>query len=143
MKKEAPMSLTKSFLLFCIAFVLLITTAPIGFMYTLLRQLLKTNLKKLSIFFLDMAIAIDNTGNVLMQFLLNDLLLIKHKDSYFFGNKKETISSVIGKNSLTHTLSPTGRALNSLLNWIDKNHSLNSIIYDVKFWAKDLGGSGY
>lgn len=139
MKKEVPMSLPKSFLLFCIAFVLLITTAPIGFMYTLLTQLLKTNLKKLSIFFLDMAIAIDNTGNVLMQFLLNDLLLIKNKDSYYFGNKKETISSVIGKNSLTHTLSPIGRALNSLLNWIDKNHSLNSIIYDVKHWAKDLG----
>mgnify|MGYP003339481315 FL=1 len=139
MKKDAPMSLPKSFLLFLIAFVLLVSTAPIGFLYALLRNLFFGGIKKLNIFFLDAAIAIDNTGNVMMQYLLNDLLLIKHKDSYYFGNKKETISSVIGKNSLTHTLSPLGKALNAFLNWLDKNHSLNSIIYDVKFWLNENG----
>jgi hypothetical protein len=53
-----------------------------------------------------------------------------------FGNKKETISSVIGKNKLTNTLSPLGKALNAFLNYIDKNHSLNSIIYDVKAYLE-------
>jgi len=67
-----------------------------------------------------------------MQHLLNDTLLIKNTNSYQFGNKKETISSVIGKNKLTNTLSPLGKALNAFLNYIDKDHSLNSIIYDVK-----------
>jgi hypothetical protein len=45
---------------------------------------------------------------------------------------------VIGKNSLTNTLSPLGRALNSFLNFLDKDHSLNSIIYDVKAWKDKM-----
>ncbi len=85
MKKEPTMPLLKSFLLFCIAFV----------------------------------------------------LLIKRPTTYYFGNKKENISSVIGKNSLTNTLSPLGKALNAFLNWIDKDHSFNSIIYDMRRWARD------
>jgi 8-oxo-dGTP diphosphatase len=139
MKKEPTMSLLKSFLLFCIAFVLLITTAPIGFFYALLRQFFSGKLKTLNVFFIEVAIAIDNTGNVMMQYLLNDLLLIKRPTTYYFGNKKETISSVIGKNSLTNTLSPLGKALNAFLNWIDKDHSFNSIIYDVRLWASNKG----
>jgi hypothetical protein len=135
MKNEPTMSLFKSFLLFCIAIVLLIFTTPIGFFYALLRQLFFGKLKTLSVFFLEVAISIDNTGNVLMQYLLNDLLLIKSPTTYYFGNKKETISSVIGKNSLTNTLSPLGKALNDFLSWIDKDHSFNSIIYDVRLWA--------
>ena len=139
MKKDPTMSLLKSFLLFCIAIVLLITTAPIGFFYALLRQLFFGKLKTLSEFFLEVAISIDNTGNVMMQHLLNDLLLMKRPTTYYFGIKKETISSVIGKNSLTNTLSPLGKALNAFLNWIDKDHSFNSIMYDVRRWARDKG----
>ena len=135
MKKEPTMSLLKSFLLFCIAIVLLIFTTPIGFFYALLRQLFFGKLKSLSVYFLEVAISIDNTGNVMMQYLLNDLLLIKRQETYYFGNKKETISSVIGKNSLTNTLSALGKDLNAFLNWIDKDHSFNSIIYDVRLWV--------
>ena len=135
MKKEPTMSLLKSFLLFCIAIVLLIFTTPIGFFYALLRQLFFGKLKSLSVYFLEVAISIDNTGNVMMQYLLNDLLLIKRQETYYFGNKKETISSLIGKNSLTNTLSALGKALNAFLNWIDKDHSFNSIIYDVRLWV--------
>ena len=137
MKKELTMSLLKSFLLFCIAIVLLIFTTPIGFFYALLRQLFFGKLKSLSVYFLEVAISIDNTGNVMMQYLLNDLLLIKRQETYYFGNKKETISSVIGKNSLTNTLSALGKALNAFLNWIDKDHSFNSIMYDVRLWARN------
>ena len=135
MKEEYTMSFLKSFLLFCIAFVLLICTAPFGFFYALLRQLFFSKLKSLSIYFLEVAISIDNTGNVMMQHLLNDLLLVKRQETYYFGNKKETISSVIGKNSLTHTLSPLGKALNAFLNCMDKDHSFNSIMYDVRLWV--------
>ena len=105
----------------------------------MLRQLFFGKLKSLSVYFLEVAISIDNTGNVMMQHLLNDFLLIKQKETYYFGNKKETISSVIGKNSLTNTLSPLGKALNAFLNWIDKDHSFNSIIYDLRLWARDKG----
>ena len=132
MKKDATTGFIKSFLLFGIAFVLLVTTTPIGFVYALLRQLFVGKIKTLQIYFIEVALALDNAGNVIMQHLLNDTLLIKNTNTYQFGNKKETISSVIGKNHLTNTLSPLGKALNSFLNFIDKDHSLNSIIYDLK-----------
>ena len=136
MKKGATTGFIKSFLLFGIAFVLLITTTPIGFVYALLRQLFVGKIKTLQIYFIEVALALDNAGNVIMQHLLNDTLLIKNTNTYQFGNKKETISSVIGKNHLTNTLSPLGKALNSFLNFIDKDHSLNSIIYDVKAYLE-------
>ena len=136
MKINNTDNLFKSFLLFCIAFVLLITTAPIGFFYALVRQIIFEKVKTLSLFFTEVALVLDEAGNVVMQHLLNDTLLIKNKNTYYFGNKKETISSVIGKNSLTGTLAPLGKALNSFLNFIDKGHTLNSIIYNVKRWEE-------
>ena len=132
MKNNSLIHFLKSLLLFCIAFVLLVTTAPIGFVYTLIRQIVLFKLQWLSIYFTEVAIALDAAGNVMMQHLLNDTLLIKKEPTYYFGNKKETISSVLGKNSLTNTLSFLGKALNAFLNLIDYGHSLNSIQYDVR-----------
>jgi hypothetical protein len=134
MIQTSRMPLFKSLLLFWIAFILFFTTAPIGFLYAIIRQSLVKRMHSLSVYFLELALALDNAGNVLMQHVLNDALLIKNQNTYFFGNKKETISSVIGKNLVTNTLSSTGHLLNTFLHWIDKDHSLNSINYDVKLW---------
>ncbi len=134
MKTRAPQGILMSLVLFCIALLLVITTAPFGFLYALIRQTCSSKAKSLNVYFVEVALVLDEVGNVMMQHLLNDLLLIQKEHTYFFGNKSETISSVIGKNSLTNTLSPLGRALNSFLNFLDKDHSLNSIIYDVKTW---------
>jgi hypothetical protein len=134
MIKSTPMPLFKSLLLFCIAFVLFFSTAPIGFLYAVIRQSMVKRVHSLSIYFLELALALDNAGNVLMQHVLNDALLIRNENTYLFGNKMETISSVIGKNLVTLTLSPAGLMLNRLLHWIDKDHSLNSINYEVRLW---------
>ena len=136
MNKSHTINFLKSILLFLIALILLTTTAPIGFIYTIIRQLIVNKAKTLSLYFTEIALVLDEAGNVIMQHILNDFLLIKKWDTYYFGNKKETISSVIGKNYMTKTLSPLGIALNSFLNFIDKGHSLNSIMYDVKAWEQ-------
>ena len=138
MKKREPHSFLMSFLLFCVALLLVITTAPIGFLYAIIRQTSSSKSKSLNVYFIEVALVLDEVGNVTMQHLLNDILIIKNDQAYFFGRKDETISSVIGKNSLTNTLSPLGRALNSFLNFLDKDHSLNSIIYDVKSWKDKM-----
>ncbi len=138
MKKREPHSFLMSFLLFCVALLLVITTAPIGFLYAINRQAFSSESKSLHVYFIEVALVLDEVGNVTMQHLLNDILIIKNDQAYFFGRKDETISSVIGKNSLTNTLSPLGRALNSFLNFLDKDHSLNSIIYDVKAWKDKM-----
>ena len=140
MIQSSRMSLFKSSLLFCIAFVLFFTTAPFGFLYAVIRQSLAKRVHSLSVYFLELALALDNAGNVLMQHVLNDALLIKNQSTYLFGNKMETISSVIGKNLVTLTLSPTGHLLNNFLHWIDKDHSLNSINYEVKLWKAQNEG---
>ena len=132
MDQKEMMPLWKSLLLFLVASFLLVTTAPFGFLYAVIKQSMVKQLHSLSVYFLELAIAIDNLGNALMQHVLNDALLIKNEKTYYFGNKLETISSVIGKNSLTGTLSFLGLRLNAFLHWIDANHSLNSINYDVK-----------
>lgn len=137
MTKPAYMPLWKSLLLFCIAIVLFLTTAPFGFLYAVIRQGIVKQVSSLAIYFLELALALDNAGNVLMQHVLNDTLLIKKEETYYFGNKLETISSVIGKNSLTHTLSTAGKWLNRFLDWIDKDHSLNSIIYELRIWKEE------
>lgn len=137
MKNNIVLDFLKSLLLFGIAFILLVTTAPIGFVYTLVRQIVLLKIRWLSIYFTEVAIALDAAGNVMMQHLLNDMLLIKKESTYYFGNKKETISSVLGKNELTNTLSGIGKVLNAFLNLIDNGHALNSIQYDVKRWRAD------
>ena len=128
------MPLWKSFSLFCIAMILFFITAPFGFLYAVIRQSCIKSVNSLSVYFLELALALDNAGNVLMQHVLNDLLLTKNDKTYLFGNKMETISSVIGKNLVTHTLNPMGIALNAFLHWLDKDHSLNSINYEVRLW---------
>ncbi len=138
MKTREPRSILMSFLLFCVALLLVITTAPIGFLYAFIRQTCSSKAKSLNVYFIEVALVLDEVGNVTMQHLLNDTLLIKTPATYQFGNKDETISSVIGKNSLTNTLSPLGSALNIFLNFLDKDHSLNSIIYDVKAWKDKM-----
>ena len=45
MKKDTTTGFIKSFLLFGIAFVLVVTTTPIGFLYALLRQLFVGKIK--------------------------------------------------------------------------------------------------
>jgi len=134
MIKSTPMPLFKSLVLFCIAMVLFFITAPFGFLYAVIRQTFAKSVNSLSVYFLELALALDNAGNVLMQHVLNDVLLIKNQNTYFFGNKMETISSVIGKNLVTHTLSPVGILLNAFLHLLDKDHSLNSINYEVRLW---------
>ena len=136
MDKKETMPLWKSLLLFLVASLLLVTTAPFGFLYAVIRQSIVKRVHSLSVYFLELAIAVDNLGNALMQHVLNDALLVKNDKTYYFGNKLETISSVIGKNSVTGTLSFLGLRLNAFLHWIDANHSLNSINYDIKRWKQ-------
>jgi len=121
-----------SLLLFLIAIFLLSVTAPIGFVFALLQKLFTRKIQLLRDYLLEVALVLDQAGNVIMQHFLNAVLLKNSPNAYLFGNKKETISSVIGKNSLTNSLTRMGQLLNGFLNAIDKNHTLNSIEENIK-----------
>jgi hypothetical protein len=130
--KERKKGIFTSFLLFLIAIFLLSVTAPIGFIFALLQKLFTRKIQSLRDYLLEVALVLDQAGNVIMQHFLNAVLLKKSPNAYLFGNKNETISSVIGKNSLTDSLTSMGQLLNGFLNAIDKNHTLNSIEENIK-----------
>lgn len=51
-------------------------------------------------------------------------------DGYQFGDKKHTISYVIGRNRITKTLSPKGRAIDRFLDRIQLYHTLRSVKHE-------------
>jgi hypothetical protein len=71
------------------------------------------------------AISLDKYGNRSYRTLFNLYLIKKH--GYKFGNGNETISSVLGKNQLSNTLTKKGMLLATILNFIDTNHCIKSI----------------
>lgn len=116
--------------LFLISLLLFIVTVPFGLAYGLLHGLFKKGITGIGEFLLKIAISIDQLGNVAMQHLLN-LLWIK-KTGYKFGNRDETISSALGRNNRLGTLTGLGRFIDAFLDFIDKDHSLNSIDYYIE-----------
>lgn len=117
-------------LLLLISIVLLLTTGVLGLVFGFLQQLFTKGLKGIGEYSLKIATSIDQLGNVIMQHVLN-LIWIK-KGGYKFGNRDETISSALGKNKQLDTLTGFGKWIDNLLDFIDPNHSLNSIDYFIE-----------
>ena len=95
------------------AFILM----PISLLYGLIRAIFH---KGLSYYFWQCALSIDQSGNVICQFLLNDLMI--KPNGHRCGNPDETVSYVLGVNKAKGTLYPLGLAIAAILNKIDKNH---------------------
>jgi len=117
-------------LLFFISIVLMIFTGPLGLIYGFFHALFTKGFTGIGEFLLKIAISVDQLGNVIMQHLLN-LLWVK-KEGYKFGNRDETISSVLGKNKQNNTLTVFGKSIDKILDIIDADHSLNSIDYYIE-----------
>jgi len=134
-KKQSPNPAKRTnpfigLLLFSISLVLIVFTGPLGFIYGIFHSLFTRGFSGIGEFLLKIAISVDQLGNVLMQHLLN--LLWAKKGGYKFGNRDETISSALGKNKQKGTLTKFGRVIDTFLDAIDADHSLNSIDYYVE-----------
>ena len=115
-----------------LAFVSLVLASilfPLGLIITFIINLYKRRWKfsfrRLDAQFLSIATSIDASGNVVCKDLFN--LILKKKGGVEFGNRKETISSVLGKNQRDGTLTYTGKGVAFILDKIDTNHCLKSI----------------
>jgi hypothetical protein len=132
-KASAPNQKASPFiglLLFLISIILMVLTTPLGFVYGIFHNLFTKGFSGIGEFLLQIAISIDQLGNVVMQHLLNTLWI--KKGGYKFGNRDETISSVIGKNKQLRTLTLFGKNMDKILEFIEADHSLNSIDYYVQ-----------
>lgn len=101
-----------------IAYILLLILTPIGVVISLLTKPVN--------YFWRIAISLDQLGNVICGAPM-DYLLITSKSSSKFGDPDETISSVLGKNEQSETLTKAGRVLVNLLDVLDPGHAKNSI----------------
>ena len=118
------------FLLLPLSLLLLFSTAPIGWAYAMIALAFKRReaslLRRWHRYWLRLAVSIDQLGNVMLQYLLNDLLL-REASTDRFGHEDETISSVLGKNLKNNHLSGVGKFLARALDLLDPNHVLDSI----------------
>ena len=114
-----------------LSLVLSVILLPIGFVFGFIKSIyqnkfFKEGLPNLNQKFKRLSTAIDIFGNVVCAELFNSTLISKNSN-HMFGNYGETISEVIGWNKKFNTLSKCGIHLDNILNFFDKNHSLNSI----------------
>lgn len=105
-----------------IAVILTIIIAPIALFYEIITLI---RFSKVSDYFFNIALSIDQLGNVICQGLFNDLLI--KKDGFKFGNPDETISSVLGRNYQTNNLKFIGKSIRWTLDKIEKDHCVKSI----------------
>lgn len=102
---------------------------PIGLLVTFFINLYKRkwelSFKRLDQQLLSIATSVDASGNVICKDLFN-ITLIK-EPGYKFGNRRETISSVLGKNQVSSTLTKTGLVIVFLLDKTEKDHCFKSI----------------
>lgn len=112
-----------------IAIILAALLFPFGLLFTLIVNLYKRKWKfsfaRLGEQNLSIATSIDTSGNVVCKDLFD--LTLRTKNGYRFGKRKETISSVLGKNKRDETLTRTGKVVAKILDFLDENHCLNSI----------------
>lgn len=111
----------KNIILAKIAILLFIILEPISFFHAVV-------LKKHSVkgYWRSFAVDVDRFGNHQFRTLFNATLRQSH--GYEFGDFRETVSSVLGKNQRDQTLSRTGKMLVKILDIIDKNHCQKSIL---------------
>jgi 8-oxo-dGTP diphosphatase len=115
----------RGLILFIAAKLLMTIVYPLGFLWSIGLTLFKNGWKSVDTYLFNCAIADDQHGNTYVAKLFNDVLI--KVGGYRFGNPDETISSVLGKNKLTNTLTILGRGLDWILEKLDPNHSIKSI----------------
>jgi len=109
-------------LLFIVALVLFLPLTLINMVVVVWK---KRTFATLNGYFYQTAIDIDRFGNHNLRTLLNQTLITS--EGHQFGDFRETISSVLGKNQGSGTLSDTGKGLVWILDTLDENHCRKSI----------------
>ena len=106
-------------ILFILSYILYLPLSIINWLFV----------KDKSGYFKSSAINLDKFGNREFRTLFNKVLITD--EGYRFGNINETISSVLGKNQLTNTLTKGGKMLVWILDKIDNNHVLKAIDREI------------
>ena len=118
-------------MVFAIAYFALKYLLFLGIFYAIVVSIFscrENNEPMFSKYLWNLSLSIDQTLNVCLQFVLNDLMRFSQGDN--FGNTDESISGVIGKNQRKETLTRFGKGVNWFLNKLEKDHSIKAIEED-------------
>ncbi|MFC2494753.1 MAG: hypothetical protein ACFNWZ_00930 [Candidatus Absconditicoccaceae bacterium] len=129
-------NLVHSLILLLVALALAVVLLPLGTLRTIgeigFRFFIpsgnsasKKGLGYLSSIIRTIAIGLDQIGNSVCRDMLNRLLITS--GGYSFGKVQETISSVLGKNEKSGTLTRIGGTIVAVLDRIDPGHCRESI----------------
>ena len=124
-------NLIKSMVVFAIAYFAIRYLLWVGVFYALVVLLFRkreANEPTFSEYLWQLAMSIDQTLNVCLSFVLNDVMRLPRGINY--GNADETISGVTGKNQLKGTLTWFGKGVNWFLDKLEKDHSIKAIEED-------------
>lgn len=138
LRKRKMRNLLHSLILLIVALALALVLLPLGILWTLgeiwfrffvpgTNSASKKGLWYLGGIFRSVAIWIDQIGNSVCRDLFNRCLITT--GGYKFGKVQETISSVLGKNQETWTLTCLWAIIVKLLDALDKDHCKDSIQY--------------
>ena len=125
------MKFLKSILLLIVSVALACVMLPLGIIWTTVeigirflfphwKSAGEKSLGYLSSIIRSIAVGIDQIGNSVCRDMLNRLLITSGGHS--FGRIQETISSVLGKNEKSWTLTWIGRAIVAVLDRLDPGH---------------------
>lgn len=118
------------FLLFIVATIIWIPATLINICVVIFKNAKRHGFFKiLNGYFETTAVDIDRFGNHNFRTGLNTLFITK--EGYKFGNFRETMSSVLGKNQRDKTLTKAGKILVAILDWLDNDHCAKSINENV------------
>lgn len=115
----------KEIIILVVSLIMLIIILPIVCVYMVLKRLINGNGKMIKVWSWKVSRAIDVFANIHGSEIFNDLLI--KKGGYKFGNPKETISSVLGKNQVEETLTILGNIIRAVLDIIEYGHCILSI----------------
>ena len=149
LRKRRMRNLLHSLILLIVALALALVLLPLGLLWTIIEIIVRflyfcllglgflkprwkngagtKGLWYLSSIIRSVAIWIDQIGNSVCRDLFNRCLITS--SWYKFGKVQETISSVLGKNQETSTLTCLWAIIVKLLDTLDKNHCKDSIQY--------------
>ncbi|MEY5050039.1 MAG: hypothetical protein RLZZ175_3407 [Bacteroidota bacterium] len=126
-------------ILLILSLLLAVVLFPIGWLHGLIT--LRLSISRLSHYLLTISLSIDQMGNVILAPLFNRIMI--KRNGYKFGDEDETISYVLGRNQITETLSKCGNLLANLLDWIDPNHCVKTVLIVWRKGKKYCGDKPY
>ena len=136
LRMKRMLKFLKSLLLLVVSIALACVMLPLGILWTSVeigvrfffpcwKSAGEKSLGYLSSIIRSIAIGLDQIGNSVCRDMLNRLLITS--GGYSFGRIQETISSVLGKNEKSWTLTRLGRAIVAVLDRLDPGHCEKSI----------------